>query len=37
MIKTDRTGKRGVMSLTFYGLEHFESLLNKLGLDDRAM
>lgn len=34
-ITTDRTGKRGSMTFAFYGLEHFESLLQRLGLNDR--
>lgn len=34
-IQTDRTGKRGSMTFAFYGLEHFESLLQRLGLTDR--
>ncbi len=36
-IKTDRTGKKGSMTLAFYGLEHFESVLDRMGLADQAM
>jgi ParB family transcriptional regulator, chromosome partitioning protein len=34
-IATDKSGKRGTMTFAFYGLEHFESLLQRLGLNDR--
>jgi len=36
-IKTDRTGKKGSMTLTFYGLEHFESVLDRMGLADHSL
>ncbi len=36
-IKTDRTGKKGSMTLAFYGLEHFESVLDRMGLADQAL
>jgi ParB family chromosome partitioning protein len=30
-IKTDKSGKRGKVELTFYNLDHFEGLMDKLG------
>lgn len=30
-IRTDRTGKRGQITIEFYGLEHFEDLTKRLG------
>lgn len=36
-IKTDRTGKKGSLTLSFYGLEHFENMLERMGLADHGM
>ncbi len=32
-IRTDRTGKKGAMTIEFYGLEHFEALVGRMGID----
>lgn len=32
IIRTDRTGKRGQITAEFYGLEHFDDLLRRLGV-----
>lgn len=34
-INTDRSGKKGKITLDFYGLEHFEGLLTRMGVPER--
>ena len=31
-LRTDKTGKRGSMTLDFYDLDHFEGLVRKMGV-----
>lgn len=31
-IRTDRAGKRGTLSIEFYGLDHFDGLMSRLGI-----
>jgi hypothetical protein len=32
-LKTDKTGTKGSISIEFYDLDHFEGLLDRLGID----
>jgi hypothetical protein len=34
-IETDRTGKKGKLIVEFYGLEHFDGLLTRMGVPPR--
>lgn len=35
-IKADRSGKKGTLTFDFYSLDHFDSLMMRLGINDRA-